>query len=96
MADDADLIVIGAGMAGINAAGRAAEADARVVVIERDRVGGTCPLRGCIPTPQQLPRRRSTQRLDQVQPRAAPHFAALHARRSATQRRSAGRTAATR
>lgn len=50
MADDADLIVIGAGMAGINAAGRAAEADARVVVIERDRVGGTCPVRGCIPS----------------------------------------------
>ena len=48
--DDADLIVIGAGMAGINAAGRAAEADARVVVIERDRVGGTCPVRGCIPS----------------------------------------------
>ncbi len=50
MGDDADLIVIGAGMAGINAVGRAAEAGARVVVIERDRVGGTCPVRGCIPS----------------------------------------------
>ncbi len=47
---DADLIVIGAGMAGINAAARAAEAEASVVVIERDRVGGTCPVRGCIPS----------------------------------------------
>lgn len=46
----ADLIVIGAGMAGINAAGRASAADASVVVIERDRVGGTCPIRGCIPS----------------------------------------------
>ncbi|MBJ7455345.1 MAG: FAD-dependent oxidoreductase [Thermoleophilia bacterium] len=46
----ADLIVIGAGMAGINAAARAVEAEASVVVIERDRVGGTCPLRGCIPS----------------------------------------------
>lgn len=45
-----DLIVIGAGMAGINAAARAVEAEASVVVIERDRVGGTCPLRGCIPS----------------------------------------------
>jgi pyruvate/2-oxoglutarate dehydrogenase complex dihydrolipoamide dehydrogenase (E3) component len=47
---DADLIVIGAGMAGINAAARASEAEASVIVIERDRVGGTCPIRGCIPS----------------------------------------------
>ena len=45
-----DLIVIGAGMAGINAAVRASAAEASVVVIERDRVGGTCPIRGCIPS----------------------------------------------
>lgn len=48
--DEFDLIVIGAGMAGMNAAGRAQEAGVRVAVIERDRVGGTCPVRGCIPT----------------------------------------------
>lgn len=47
---DFDLIVIGAGMAGINAAASAAEIGARVAVVERDRVGGTCPLRGCIPS----------------------------------------------
>lgn len=47
---DVDLIVIGAGMAGMNAAARAAEAEASVAVIERDRVGGTCPIRGCIPS----------------------------------------------
>jgi pyruvate/2-oxoglutarate dehydrogenase complex dihydrolipoamide dehydrogenase (E3) component len=47
---DLDLIVIGAGMAGINAAARASEAEASVAVIERDRVGGTCPIRGCIPS----------------------------------------------
>jgi pyruvate/2-oxoglutarate dehydrogenase complex dihydrolipoamide dehydrogenase (E3) component len=45
-----DLIVIGAGMAGINATGRAADAGKRVALIERDRVGGTCPVRGCIPS----------------------------------------------
>jgi len=47
---DFDLIVIGAGMAGMNAAARAAEAEASVAVIERDRIGGTCPIRGCIPS----------------------------------------------
>ncbi len=47
---DVDLIVIGAGMAGMNAAARASEAQASVAVIERDRVGGTCPIRGCIPS----------------------------------------------
>ena len=47
---DVNLIVIGAGMAGMNAAARAAEAEASVAVIERDRVGGTCPIRGCIPS----------------------------------------------
>jgi pyruvate/2-oxoglutarate dehydrogenase complex dihydrolipoamide dehydrogenase (E3) component len=47
---DVDLIVIGAGMAGMNAAERASAAEATVAVIERDRVGGTCPIRGCIPS----------------------------------------------
>lgn len=45
-----DLIVIGAGMAGLNAVGRAAEDGRRIAVIERSMIGGTCPTRGCIPT----------------------------------------------
>jgi pyruvate/2-oxoglutarate dehydrogenase complex dihydrolipoamide dehydrogenase (E3) component len=45
-----DLIVIGAGMAGMNAAARAVEAGASVTIVERERVGGTCALRGCIPS----------------------------------------------
>ena len=45
-----DVIVIGAGMAGMNAAWKAQQSGARVAVIERDRVGGTCPIKGCIPT----------------------------------------------
>jgi pyruvate/2-oxoglutarate dehydrogenase complex dihydrolipoamide dehydrogenase (E3) component len=45
-----DLVVIGAGMAGLNAMDRAVAAGRRVAIIERDRVGGTCPLRGCIPS----------------------------------------------
>jgi pyruvate/2-oxoglutarate dehydrogenase complex dihydrolipoamide dehydrogenase (E3) component len=45
-----DLIVIGAGMAGLNAVGRAAGDGRRIAVIERSMFGGTCPTRGCIPT----------------------------------------------
>lgn len=46
---DYDLVVIGAGSAGVRAARRAAELGKRVAVAERDRVGGTCVLRGCVP-----------------------------------------------
>lgn len=45
-----DLIVIGAGMAGINAVGRAVGGGRRIALIERGRFGGTCPTRGCIPS----------------------------------------------
>ena len=45
-----DLIVIGAGMAGINAVGRAVGDGRRIAVIERALFGGTCPTRGCIPS----------------------------------------------
>ena len=46
---DYDLAVIGAGSAGVRAARRAAELGKRVAIIEEDRVGGTCVLRGCVP-----------------------------------------------
>ena len=45
-----DLVFIGAGPAGYVGAIRAAKAGARVAVIEKDEVGGTCLQRGCIPT----------------------------------------------
>ena len=45
-----DLAVIGAGPAGTAAALRAAELGAKVVVLEADRVGGTCVNTGCVPT----------------------------------------------
>jgi pyruvate/2-oxoglutarate dehydrogenase complex dihydrolipoamide dehydrogenase (E3) component len=50
MRSEFDMIVIGAGMAGLNAAARAASAGRTVALVERDRLGGTCLLRGCIPT----------------------------------------------
>lgn len=44
-----DLLVIGAGNAGLAAAHAARAAGWRVAVAESRDVGGTCPLRGCVP-----------------------------------------------
>jgi dihydrolipoamide dehydrogenase len=46
----ADLVILGAGSGGYASALRAAELGMRVVMVERDKVGGTCLHRGCIPT----------------------------------------------
>ncbi|MBW4629087.1 MAG: glutathione-disulfide reductase [Brasilonema octagenarum HA4186-MV1] len=46
---DYDLFVIGAGPGGIAAARLAAAYGARVAIAERDQVGGTCVIHGCIP-----------------------------------------------
>ena len=45
-----DLVVLGGGSGGYAAALRAAELGMTVVMIEKDKVGGTCLHRGCIPT----------------------------------------------
>ena len=45
-----DLIVIGAGPGGSAAAIKAAKAGLRTLIVEKDRIGGTCLNRGCIPT----------------------------------------------
>ena len=50
MADEYDLIVIGAGSAGLPAAGFGARVGASVLLVERDRVGGECTWSGCIPS----------------------------------------------
>jgi dihydrolipoamide dehydrogenase len=47
---ETDLVVIGGGPAGYVAAIRAAQLQAKVVLIEKGQVGGTCLNRGCIPT----------------------------------------------
>ncbi|UCE32325.1 MAG: FAD-dependent oxidoreductase, partial [Burkholderiales bacterium] len=46
---DFDLITLGAGSGGVAGSRRAAMHGARVAVVERGRVGGTCVLRGCVP-----------------------------------------------
>src|SRR5256885_15263006 len=50
MARSFDVIVVGGGPGGYVAALRAAQLGARTAIVEKDRVGGTCLVRGCIPT----------------------------------------------
>ena len=45
-----DLAVIGAGAAGLIAARFAAQLGARVLLIDRDRIGGDCTWTGCVPS----------------------------------------------
>lgn len=49
MSFEYDLLVIGAGSGGVRAARMAATYGAKVAVVEEDRVGGTCVIRGCVP-----------------------------------------------
>jgi dihydrolipoamide dehydrogenase len=65
MGDTYDVLVIGGGTGGYSCALRLAQLDKRVALIERgDRVGGTCLLRGCIPTKALL---QSAAVMDSVQ-----------------------------
>jgi dihydrolipoamide dehydrogenase len=45
-----DIVILGGGSGGYAAALRAAELDKSVALIEKDKIGGTCLHRGCIPT----------------------------------------------
>lgn len=49
MMTEHDVLVLGAGNAGLAAAGAAQAAGRRVLVVEAREVGGVCPLRGCVP-----------------------------------------------
>ena len=44
------IVILGGGPAGYVAAIRAAQLGAEVILVEKDKVGGTCLNRGCIPT----------------------------------------------
>src|SRR2546426_7896343 len=50
MAGAFDVAVIGGGPGGYVAALRAAQLGAQTAIVEKDRMGGTCLVRGCIPT----------------------------------------------
>src|SRR3954454_15924438 len=48
--DTFDLVILGAGSGGYACALRASELGLSVAMVEKDKVGGTCLHRGCIPT----------------------------------------------
>jgi dihydrolipoamide dehydrogenase len=50
MSDKYDIAVLGGGPGGYIAAIRASQLGAKVALVEKDKVGGTCLNRGCIPT----------------------------------------------
>ena len=54
MAASFDLVVLGAGSGGYACALRAAQLGFTVALVEKDKVGGTCLHRGCIPTKAML------------------------------------------
>ncbi len=61
--DEIDLVVIGGGLGGYTAAIRATQLGLFAVLIERDKVGGTCLHRGCIPTKAWLYAAETLQRV---------------------------------
>ncbi|QSB16196.1 dihydrolipoyl dehydrogenase [Natronosporangium hydrolyticum] len=50
VSDEFDVVVLGGGPGGYATALRAAQLDLSVAMVEKDKVGGTCLHRGCIPT----------------------------------------------
>ncbi|QQK79787.1 dihydrolipoyl dehydrogenase [Salicibibacter cibi] len=68
MADEYDLVVIGAGTGGYVAAIRAAQLGNRVAIVEKEALGGTCLHKGCIPSKTLL---RSAQVYREVKESAA-------------------------
>jgi len=50
MSTNYDIVVLGGGIGGYSAAIRAAQLGKTVAMIERDKIGGTCLHRGCIPS----------------------------------------------
>ena len=47
---NADLVILGGGSGGYACALRASELGMSVILIDKDKLGGTCLHRGCIPT----------------------------------------------
>ena len=67
MAADKRVVVVGTGAAGTSAARTLATAGWDVTVVERDRVGGTCLWRGCIPKKALYTSARTRRSADQAE-----------------------------
>ena len=86
----ADVAVLGGGPAGYVAALAAAQRGARVILVEKQRVGGTCLNVGCIPTKalatsaELLTRCRRASDFGISVPQASANFAALMAYKQTT------------
>jgi pyruvate/2-oxoglutarate dehydrogenase complex dihydrolipoamide dehydrogenase (E3) component len=50
MADQYDLVIIGAGSGGLTAASFALQLGAKVALVEKQRIGGDCTWTGCVPS----------------------------------------------
>jgi len=50
MDSTSDLVIIGGGSAGLTAAGFAIQLGTRVAIVEKDRIGGDCTWKGCVPS----------------------------------------------
>ncbi|UCC20060.1 MAG: dihydrolipoyl dehydrogenase [Promethearchaeota archaeon] len=62
-----DLTIIGAGPGGYHAAIRAAQYGAKVALIEKNKLGGTCLNRGCIPTKALLASAHYLEKMDDAE-----------------------------
>jgi dihydrolipoamide dehydrogenase len=72
MTEGVDVAILGGGNAGYACALRAAQLGLSVILVERDKVGGTCLHRGCIPTKALL---HSAEVIDHI--RSAGDFGVL-------------------
>ncbi|TGU86511.1 FAD-dependent oxidoreductase, partial [Mesorhizobium sp. M00.F.Ca.ET.186.01.1.1] len=50
MSQEFDLVVLGGGTGGYVAAIRASQLGMKVAIVEKEKLGGTCLHRGCIPS----------------------------------------------
>ncbi len=66
-----DVVVLGTGNAGMAAAGVVREAGKTVAMVENRDVGGTCPIRGCVPKKVLV---AAAQTLHQIELAASHHI----------------------
>lgn len=69
-----DVLVIGGGPGGYVAAIRASQLGKKVIVVEADRMGGTCLIRGCIPSKALI---HAAGKYDELQPTSSHSIAEL-------------------